>query len=142
MTVNADFHGRKSPHNRTTVRLKISPICESNGEVVQPRNRGAFPIQPGLPKDRIVAPTVESDHDPSVADGYQAGRRDELAEHPLRRRAVEPLQVMGQPAVAAVGQHRQGHSRSTFHRTSLARQSRWKKLTLVPKPSSTPFRPA
>jgi DDE superfamily endonuclease len=41
---NADFHGGKVPHNRTTVRPRASGVDEGDREVVQPRDRGTLMV--------------------------------------------------------------------------------------------------
>ena len=52
---------------------------------------------------------VEMDHDPFGLDFHLAGGLDELAKDLLGGRTAEPLQAVGQPAVAPVGQDRHRH---------------------------------
>src|SRR5712691_5700463 len=115
--INADFRGRKLTHTGCESR-----VLESDREIVQPWNRWAFFIQGGFAQDRIVRPLVEA-YDEAVSVHFeQATGFHKLAIELFGLRFVEPMQLSGQPPIAAVGQDSQGdiHVHMEAHLTGQA----------------------
>jgi hypothetical protein len=88
--LNTDFRGGKPTDNGTI-------------------DRKASLVQLGLAQDRVVAPLVELHQDAVPLHFHLTTRLDEFARGLLRGGLVEPAEMVGQPSIAPIGQHRQRH---------------------------------
>src|SRR6266849_1326033 len=84
-----------------------SVIGKNQWAVAKPRDRWAAAVEGGFAQDRVVRATVEADGDLLLGHADLACGLDELAKQVLRFRLRETLEPTCQPAIAAVGDHRQ-----------------------------------
>src|SRR5512135_50607 len=89
--------------------LQLSGSAEGEPETLLPKPGDAnrLAVQGRFPKDRVVAAPLEGDRDPVTLDLDCPSGLDEAAVQLLGRRLLEATQPRRQPAVAAVGDHRQ-----------------------------------
>ena len=110
--------------------------------LAEPGDGKPVAFQCGFTEDRVVAVAVEGDGEAVGVNRHGAGGLDEPAIQLLWVDLLKPFQravsQRSQPLAMTV----RVASRSTLRRTSLARRSRWKKFTLIPRPSSIRLRPA
>src|SRR5512135_2864801 len=111
--------------------VRLSGLAEGEREapLPEPRDGNGLAVQGRVPKDGIVAATLEADRDLVLVDLDSPSRLDGAAVQLLRGRLLEAAQPRGQPAIAAIGDHRQRRVEIDIqpHLAGLARQSRWKK---------------
>jgi len=72
-----------------------------------PRDGVRLPVQRCFPQDRFVAAPVQIDHHPIGLHLHDTSGFDETPVQLLRSHPLEPLELLAQPAVAAVGRRRQ-----------------------------------
>src|SRR5271170_2232222 len=87
----------------------MSGVAIHDTAVAQPGNGRAIAAQVGFAQDWVMSAAVEMDEQTSRFDLDAAAGFDELAVEVLRLGLGEAVQLLGQPAVAAIGDDRQGH---------------------------------
>src|SRR5215813_4134210 len=90
------------------VFLRSSRVLEDHWEISQPRNRLARLVESGFPQDWVVAALVEVHDDPFRLDFDHTSCFHEFAIQLFGRSGVKAAQLLGQPAIAPIGQHGHG----------------------------------
>ena len=103
-----------------------------NAATTQPRYGLCRSHQTGLLQQGIVGPLVQPDNDSFGRDLDHAWSIDELPKQRGRARLCEAFQSVGQVAVSRSASTVSVRSKSTFRRTSLHKQSRWKNVICSP----------
>ena len=105
--LNAENRGGKSTNTFWPRQLRPG-VGEAEGLATGPGDRSGFGVEPGLPQDRVVRPFLEVDVDLIFGDANRPAGLDDLPAQPLGLRLGEAIQFARQPAIAPVGQDRQG----------------------------------
>src|SRR2546422_7288797 len=108
MEFSADFRGQKRTHTSHIPWLRLW-VRKGDWEIVQPGNRGTRLIKGSFAEDRIVSPFVKTHHNTVGLDFELSPSFYELAIELFGLRFVKAMQLRGQPAVAPMSQHGQGH---------------------------------
>ena len=108
---------------------------------MQPGHRRICLIKGSCAQDRMVSPFVKMYHQPVGLNVELPPSVHKLAIEWSGLRFLQAMPLRGQPPGASMRQHAEATSTSTLSRTSLARQSRGKPWTRMPRLSSTPLRP-
>src|SRR5262249_57362039 len=82
-----------------------SDVCSSD---LQPRNRLARLVESSFPQERVVAALVEVHDDPFRLDFDHTSCFHEFAIELFGGSGVKASQVLGEPAIAPIGQYRHG----------------------------------
>src|SRR5580658_842196 len=83
-------------------------IHKNDLPTTQPRNGRAGLVKGCFAQDRVMRPLVEMDDDRVLCDLDASARFHELAVEVFRLGFAEAVQLAGEPAVATVGDHREG----------------------------------
>src|SRR6266700_4462472 len=108
-------HGLDKPGVFTTVSTLFHIpwlrlwVRKGDWEIVQPGNRGTRLIKSSFAQDRIVSPFVKMHHNPVGLHFELSPSFHKLAIELFGFRFVKAMQLRGQPPVAPMGKHRQGH---------------------------------
>src|SRR6266478_1709130 len=95
---------------RREARAKLLPEGELDAIASQPGDWRGVLVEGRLAENGVVTAAVKGNEEPAAgSDLNQAAGFDELAVKLLRLGLLEAFQLMGEPAVTAVGDHRQGH---------------------------------
>jgi hypothetical protein len=104
--------GRRFPQGENDqhfwVFQRSARVLEDHREIPQPGNRLARLVESGFPQDRVVAALVEVHADPFRLDVDHTPCCHACARQLCGRSGVKASQVLGQPAIATIGQHGQG----------------------------------
>src|SRR5215475_8888310 len=84
---------------------RSSRVLEDHRETPQPRNRLARLVESGFAQDRVVAALVEVDDDPFRLDFDHTTCFHAFAIQLFGRSGVKASQLLGQPAIAPIGQY-------------------------------------
>jgi hypothetical protein len=87
---------------------RSSRVLEDHRKMSQPGNRLARLVERGFPQDRVVAALVDVHDDPFRLDFDHTPCFHEFAVQLFGRSGVEAAQLLGQPALATIGQHGHG----------------------------------